>query len=108
MAEREIARVGDVRPEKMVLVPIDDMTQVVLANIDGEIVAFSNICPHSDCDIIGGPFGDPPLKGDEVECECHFSTFNVRTGEPLQGPAALPLTVYPVRVEGGAVFVELD
>ena len=108
MAETEVARVDDVTPEKMMLVLIDDTIQVALANLDGEIVAFSNICHHADCEIIGGPLGDPPLEGEEIECGCHFSRFNVRTGERLEGPSSLPLTVYPVRVEDGAVFVEID
>ena len=40
-----------------------------------------------------------------MECDCHGSRFNVRTGEVVQGPAETPLTLYTVRQEGDDLLV---
>ena len=48
---------------------------------------------------------DGELDGEEVECECHGSRFNVRTGQVLNGPATENLELYSVRVDGDDVLV---
>ena len=93
------AQKGDIRPGEMKLVEAAD-EQVVLANVGGTLVAFSNTCTHEECDLAFGL-----LEGDEVECDCHGSRFNVRSGIALNGPAVEPLPLYSVRIEGDDVFV---
>jgi 3-phenylpropionate/trans-cinnamate dioxygenase ferredoxin subunit len=38
----------------------------------------------------------------------HGSCFDLRTGEPTNLPATEPVSVYPVRVEGEDVYVDVD
>ena len=74
--------------------------QIVLAEVDGELVAFLNECPHVGC-----VMDDGEIAGGEVICSAHGSCFDLKTGEVLQGPAREGLPVYEVRVEGDDVQV---
>ena len=42
-----------------------------------------------------------------VTCEWHGAAFDLRTGEPTCPPAFKPIPVYAVRVEEGAVWMEV-
>ena len=43
-----------------------------------------------------------------IECWLHGSCFDLRTGEPTNLPATEPVSVYPVRVEGEDVYVDVS
>ena len=90
---------SEVTGSELKLVEIEG-EQIVLADLGGGIVAFSNECPHQGCDLVDGD-----MDNEELECVCHGSRFNVRTGEVLQGPATENLPLYAVRVEGDDVLV---
>ncbi|MBI4310278.1 MAG: Rieske 2Fe-2S domain-containing protein, partial [Chloroflexi bacterium] len=45
------------------------------------------------------------IDGEFVECPCHGSQFNVKTGAVVDGPAQEPVKVYPVQVRGKDIFV---
>ncbi|MDP1575704.1 MAG: nitrite reductase (NAD(P)H) small subunit [Cypionkella sp.] len=42
-----------------------------------------------------------------VECPKHSATFDFKTGEAKRAPACINLRTYPVKVDGGAVYLEL-
>ena len=75
---------------------------VLLVNIDGEFYAMSDFCTHSKCYLHNGK-----LKGKIVTCPCHFAQFDVTTGEVLAPPAKEPLPMYPVKVEGDSIYVQI-
>jgi menaquinol-cytochrome c reductase iron-sulfur subunit len=65
---------------------------------DGEVQAFSSVCPHLGCAI---EFSE----GEGVyKCPCHRSAFGV-DGERITGPSKRGLDPLPVRVEDGRVKV---
>ena len=64
--------------------------------------AVDNTCTHDD-----GPLGDGWLDGCAIECPRHGARFDVRTGEVLALPAAVPIRSYPVRVDGQDIQVNL-
>ncbi|MBI4198934.1 MAG: non-heme iron oxygenase ferredoxin subunit [Chloroflexi bacterium] len=97
--ETRVARVGDVPPGQMKLVEVGG-EPVVLANVDGQVYAFSDECTHQAC-----PLSEGDLKSDVVECGCHGSQFNVRTGAVVSGPARRPVKSYAVRVQQQDIFV---
>lgn len=68
-----------------------------------EVHAVDDECPHQKGVMLSGGF----LDGDTIECPMHQSCFNVKTGEVTGPPARDNLMVHPVRIEDGAVFVEL-
>ncbi len=75
---------------------------VALFNIGGQIFATSNICTHEFCELDE----NYAMHGEDVECTCHGSQYNVKTGENTVPPSAEPLKTYAVSVEGEDVFVE--
>jgi 3-phenylpropionate/trans-cinnamate dioxygenase ferredoxin subunit len=95
----KVARKDEVAPGKMKLVEVGS-EQIVLANVNGTLLAFTNVCTHAQCDLAFGA-----LAEEEVECDCHGSRFNVRTGAVLNGPATEPLALYSVRTEGQDLLV---
>lgn len=74
--------------------------QIALFNVDGELHAISNRCPHAN-----GPLADGKLEGATVTCPYHSSVFDLCTGEPTDGPATRPVTVFNVRVDDGVVLL---
>jgi len=76
---------------------------IALFAIDGEVFATDNICSHGNARLCEGF-----LEGHEIECPFHQGRFDVRTGAPTCEPATEPVRSWPVKVEGGRVFLALD
>jgi nitrite reductase (NADH) small subunit len=74
---------------------------VCLANVDGELSAVTNRCPHR-----GGPLGQGSLEGESVVCPWHAWTFNLKTGL-AQHPVHERIAVFPLRVDGRDVLVDI-
>jgi nitrite reductase (NADH) small subunit len=72
-----------------------------LFNVDGVVWAIDGICPHQ-----GGPLAEGALEGTTVTCPWHGWQFDVRTGKTPLGPK-IKQPVYPVKIEGRDVFVEV-
>ena len=94
-----VAATPGIAPGAMKVVDLDG-EEVVVANVDGTYVAFSNVCSHK-----GGPLGEGELEGEIVTCPWHFTTFNVRTGEVMEGVTETPIPTYEVRIEGDQIQV---
>ncbi|XUX00705.1 MAG: Rieske (2Fe-2S) protein [Dehalogenimonas sp.] len=75
---------------------------VLIANIGGKYYAINNVCTHMGCTLSNGT-----LKGNQVQCPCHGSTFDVTTGELVHGPAKKPEPSYKVTVEGEKITVDV-
>jgi len=103
MAEYEWAtEVKGFAPGTMQMVRIGSNT-VLLVNIEGKFYATSNFCTHSKCYLHNGK-----LRGKILTCACHFAQFDVTTGAVLAPPAKEPLPVYPVKVEGDGIYVQIE
>ena len=82
----------------------DDGFRVCLAT-----AAWSECSALTECDCTGA--GDQRVVDcgqcgtATVTCAWHYAEFDVRTGAVVTAPATIPLTIYPVRVEGDAIFV---
>lgn len=78
-------------------------SEVLVANVDGNFCAISNICTH-----MGGHLSRGELSGFVVRCPRHGSRFDVRTGANV-GPAKIgPLKMSPADLKTFAVTVEGD
>lgn len=76
---------------------------VALFNVDGEVFALDNTCPHA-----GGPLGEGTLEGEVVSCPWHHWKFNVRTGRCLKNPhESWSVRWYRTRIVGDAIQVEI-
>jgi 3-phenylpropionate/trans-cinnamate dioxygenase ferredoxin subunit len=77
--------------------------RIAVANVDGAYYAFAEECTHEQCPL--SEYGE--LAGTTLTCTCHGSEFDVRTGKVLAPPATEPIKVYPVRVAGDALQIEV-
>lgn len=68
----------------------------------GEVYATDNICSHGHARLCDGF-----LEGHEIECPFHQGRFDVRTGEPTLEPCVEAIKSYPVKIEGGRVWLQL-
>jgi 3-phenylpropionate/trans-cinnamate dioxygenase ferredoxin subunit len=96
-----VAQLNDIGPGEMKLVDVEN-EEIVLANLGGNLVAFSNACPHAACDMIEGNLD---TATGEIECDCHGSRFNALTGQVLSPPALTPLVIYEVKIDGDSVLL---
>jgi 3-phenylpropionate/trans-cinnamate dioxygenase ferredoxin component len=94
-----VLKTSDIAPGEMKLVTLDG-AEIVVANVEGRFCAFGNTCPHE-----GGPLVEGDLDGDVVTCPWHFTEFDVRTGEVIEGLTDEPIPVYEIRVEGDDIQV---
>jgi nitrite reductase/ring-hydroxylating ferredoxin subunit len=68
-------------------------TPVGIYEVDGELHAVEDTCPHAAAMLTQG-FAD----GCEVECPLHNAVFDVRSGRHLRGEPCRDIRVFPVRV----------
>ncbi|MFD8548066.1 Rieske (2Fe-2S) protein [Streptomyces sp. NPDC059649] len=69
---------------------------VVTQPQNGEIKAFSAVCPHAGCVV-------NEVSGGTINCPCHGSKFDITDGSVKHGPATKGLAPAKVEVKGGAV-----
>ncbi len=67
----------------------------------GTVSAMDNVCLHR-----GGPLGQGVIEGDKLICPWHGWQWDLKTGQAAHNAAA-KLAVYPLKVEGGDVMIEL-
>jgi 3-phenylpropionate/trans-cinnamate dioxygenase ferredoxin subunit len=101
--EYQVAALDDIKPGTLRRVDPNGVPVCLARLLSGEVRAISDICTHEEIEL-----SDGDLDGREVECPAHGSRFDVETGDVSGVPARDPITVYPVRVEGDQIFVEVD
>lgn len=91
-------------------VPQDDVIglsvagrDIALYSVEGAIFATDNLCTHGNARLCDGF-----LEGYEIECPLHQGKFDVRSGQPTCAPVTEAVRSYPVKIEGGRVWLALD
>jgi Rieske Fe-S protein len=75
-----------------------DQQNIVLTRTAGNSVhAFSATCTHQGCTV-------NQVSGGTIDCPCHNSRFDVRTGAVVSGPAPRPLPSIEVSVRGNDIY----
>ncbi|MFZ0668590.1 MAG: non-heme iron oxygenase ferredoxin subunit [Acidimicrobiales bacterium] len=94
---------GDLEPGTAQRFEVDGKA-VAVVRIGDEFFCIADRCSHEDYSLSEGE-----VLTDECEIECwkHGSTFDLRTGDPCSLPATKPVSVFPVKVEGDDVMVDL-
>ena len=69
---------------------------------DDKYYATDGLCTHEQVELADGF-----VMGTIIECPMHNGRFDFTTGEAKGAPACVNLATYPVKVEGGRVFVRL-
>jgi 3-phenylpropionate/trans-cinnamate dioxygenase ferredoxin component len=86
-----------------VAVLLDGHHVAVVRDEDGGLHAVDDTCSHANVSLSEGE-----VDGCTVECWLHGSRFDLRTGKPTSLPAIRPIAVYPVRLEGDQVLVDVE
>lgn len=73
---------------------------VAVAMLAGKLHAFDDTCPHAGCSLAEGE-----LDGTTVECPCHMATFDVTTGEVVDGPATSGVATWSAAIAEGALVL---
>ena len=90
-------------PAGVALGYVVDGTKVAVANVNGKLYAFEDLCSHA-----GAKLSTGLLMGNMVMCFAHGAQFDLETGKPLTMVAHDPIKIYPVKVEGDDILVELS
>ena len=93
---------GDVEPDTAVAVSVDGVDLAVVRDGD-DWYAIYDECSHAAI-----PLSEGDVEGTEIECWLHGSRFDLRTGKPTGLPATEPVAIYPVKVEGDEVLVDVQ
>jgi toluene monooxygenase system ferredoxin subunit len=75
-------------------------TEVLLCNLDGDVFAYADRCPH-----LANPLSEGDLEDGVLRCAAHEWQFDARTGRGVN-PDSAYLHSYRVRLDGDRIFVD--
>jgi nitrite reductase (NADH) small subunit len=96
-----VARVNEIPEGRGVLVEHQGFTAAVFNRGGGRFAACGATCPHEE-----GPLAEGWLEHDAVVCPWHGYDYDLLTGQ-CRADDTLSIPVYPVRVNGDTVEVDL-
>ena len=99
---KKACALSDLSEGESLAVEIDGEPVAIVAT-EGEVFAIRDVCSHAEV-----PLTEGEVDGYTIECWLHGSCFDVRTGEPTNMPATVPVPVYPVKIEGDDVLVSIE
>lgn len=103
VTRQRVAAVAELPIESMLRVEVDGEPICLVHAEDDNFYAIGDTCTHEEYSLSEGELWDM-----SVECPRHGSRFDVRTGKVTGLPAVIPAKTYPVTVENGEVFVEIE
>ena len=77
-------------------------TFAIYRSPDDTFHATDGLCTHEKVHLADGLVMD-----DIIECPKHNGRFSYKTGEARGAPVCVDLKTYPVKVEGGSVFIRV-
>jgi 3-phenylpropionate/trans-cinnamate dioxygenase ferredoxin component len=89
----------DLPVEDMIRVDLDGKAYVVY-HIKSGFFATEGLCTHERASLADGL-----VEGEIVVCPKHNSRFHIPTGKALRIPAKVDLKTFPVKNEGGKVYL---
>lgn len=104
----KVAEVTDFTPNAGGCIKLGD-TQIAVFNYDHqEWYAVQNLCPHKEQmvlsrGLIGDKAGEP-----KVACPLHKKNFSLKTGQQLGESNEYCIKTYPIKVEQGAVYLQIE
>jgi phenylpropionate dioxygenase-like ring-hydroxylating dioxygenase large terminal subunit len=104
MAWQKVASLGDFGDRDAIGVELTD-TPIALFRLGNEVHAASGTCTHEFALLADGF-----VEADDgsIECPLHQAVFDIRTGKALCAPATENLKVYPVKIDGSDILIDMD
>jgi toluene monooxygenase system ferredoxin subunit len=97
---RAVATLDDLWEGEMKAVEVDGIA-VVLINIDGEVYAYEDQCPH-----LGSRLSEGSLDRATLTCSAHEWVFDCRLGLGIN-PTSASLRQFAVRTEGDVIALRM-
>jgi toluene monooxygenase system ferredoxin subunit len=101
MSYRNVARRGDIWSGEMLSIEVSGQ-HLLLVNLDDQIYAYADICPHQKSRLSEGTLGEGIIR-----CARHHWEFDARSGAGVN-PQNTCLRVFPVRLDGDDILVDID
>ena len=95
-----VALLEDLPPGTIRLVRVD-MWEIALFNVDGDVYAIEDSCPHAGSSLATGR-----LKGRTIHCRSHGLHFDLATG-CMPGVPGVRACTFRVVIHDGVIGVEL-
>ncbi|WP_453951563.1 Rieske (2Fe-2S) protein [Bradyrhizobium sp. USDA 377] len=70
---------------------------------EGNVVACERACPHEQADLALGQ-----VRTGRLHCPRHAASFDLRDGAITAGWPSPPLRLYPVRITGEQIWIEVQ
>ncbi len=96
-----ICNVSDIDKDKILSVSCKG-NNLLVAKLDDTVHVVDSTCTHQDADLSCGF-----LSQEGIRCPLHLSVFDLSDGKPQNPPAEQPIRVYPVKIDGTEVYVEV-
>jgi 3-phenylpropionate/trans-cinnamate dioxygenase ferredoxin subunit len=104
----EVANISDLPNGALKKVKIQNR-EILLSNIEGDVSAIDNTCPH-----LGGDLSLGKLEGTVITCPRHQAKFDVTTGRCIAPPKVSPyslklpnLTAYQVKIVNQKILIKI-
>ena len=98
--EYDIGLVKDLPSGKMMGFT-NDNKEFLVVNLKGKYYAIKNNCMHKGCKLSVGT-----LNGINIECPCHGSAFNVKTGKAIKGPAKKSVPTFKIKTKDERIVLD--
>ena len=102
MAWERACAASEVADGRAIRVEVDGLDVAIVRSGD-DFYAIEDECSHAAVALSEGE-----VEGCEIECWMHGSRFDLRTGKPTGPPATEPVPIFPVRLDGADVLVDID
>jgi 3-phenylpropionate/trans-cinnamate dioxygenase ferredoxin component len=100
----DICPVTELPPGAMRVVEWEDL-EIAVVNCAGTLYAIEDRCSHDDGPLAEGVLDEAKCT---IECPRHGSLFDLRTGAPKTLPAYEPIEIFPVRIDGDLIKLEVE
>jgi toluene monooxygenase system ferredoxin subunit len=102
MAFKEVCKLDDLWEGEMQSFMVDGQEVLVIRADGGLVQAVQGTCPHQEIPLVEGA-----LQGRTLMCRAHLWQFDIGSGQSIN-PEGCRLSLYPVRVERDAIFVDVE
>lgn len=102
MAFQRVCSLDDLWEGDMAAFDVGDTEVLLIWPNGGEVRAVQAMCPHQDIALAEGQF-----DGKTLVCRAHLWQFDPATGKGVN-PTDCALALYPTKVEGDDIFVDVD
>jgi 3-phenylpropionate/trans-cinnamate dioxygenase ferredoxin subunit len=99
----ETCLVEDIDQDDAVRFDHGDRTFAIYRTVKDQYYATDGYCTHEKFHLAGGL-----VTGNMIECPKHNGRVDFTTGEPKRAPICAKIRTYPVKVNAGKIFIQID